>query len=119
VDLDLHEETSRSNLSVRHIGFAGDELRLVLVSSGSDPCLVVELRGIYAFFDRGLANAGPVIAHIADPGSFGWHLLAEERARHREVHINAKGDPTNNLFRAIARSIRTRTGESEDRNFPG
>ena len=119
MDLDLQEETSRGNLSVTHIGFARDELRVVLVSSGNAPSLVVELRGVYAFFDRGTANSGPVIAHITDPGSFGWHLSAEERARHREVHINAKGDPTNNLFRAIARSVRTRTGESDDRNFPG
>jgi len=119
VDLDLHEETIRGDLCVRHIGFARDELRVVLASPSGEPALVVELKGIYAFFDRGAANGGPVVAQITEPGSFGWHLSAEDRARHKEVHINAKGDLTNNLFRAIARSIRIRTGESEDRNFPG
>jgi hypothetical protein len=119
VDLDLHEETERGNLSVHHVGFARDELRVVFASASGTPALVVELKGVHSFFDRGTANSGPVIAHVAEPGSFGWKLSAEEAARHKEVHINAKGDPANNLFRAIARSVRTRTGESDDRNFPG
>jgi hypothetical protein len=119
VDLDLHEETVGGNLSVRHVGFARDELRVVLASTSGEPALVVELKGVHSFFDRGVANSGPVVARITEPGSFGWHLSAEDRTRHREVHINVKADPTNNLFRAIARSVRTRTGESEDRNFPG
>jgi hypothetical protein len=119
VDLDVHEETIRRDLFVGHIGFARDELRVVLASPSGDPSLVVELKGVHSFFDRGAANCGPVVVDISEPGSFGWHFSAEDRARHSEVRINAKGDLSTNLFRAIARSVRTRTGESEDRNFPG
>ena len=118
-DLDLEAEAARRDLTVIHIGFARDELRLVLADRARAAPLVLQLSGVYSFFDRGAVGCGPVLARITEPGSFGWHLSADDRARHREVHINPKSDPVRNIFRAIVRGVGARIGDAEDANFPG
>ena len=118
--LDIEAEAARRDLTVIHIGFARDELRLLLAADRvRKPLVVLQLTGVHSFFDRGAVGCGPILARITEPGSFGWHLSAEDRARHREVHINPKSDPARNIFRAIARGIVARIGDAEDANFPG
>ena len=88
-ELDLEVETVRRDLRVVHIGFGRGELRLVLsADAGTDSSLIVELKSIHSFFDRGAVGCGAVVARVVEPGSFGWHLSAEERHQHKEVHLN-------------------------------
>ena len=119
-ELDLEVETVRRDLRIVHIGFAREELRLVLApDAGMDSSLVVELQGVHSFFDRGAVGCGVVVARVVEPGSFGWHFSPEERGQHKEVHFNPKANPTTNIFRALARTLIVRYGDVEDANFPG
>jgi len=118
--LDLELEATRRDLTVIHIGFARDELRLVLAADRpKEPLVVLQLTGVHSFFDRGAVGCGPILVRVTEPGSFGWHLSDEDRARHREVHINPKSEPIRNIFRAIVRGVAARIGDAEDANFPG
>ena len=119
-ELDLEVETTRKDLRVVHVGFARRELRLVLAAAaGGDSSLVVELKDVHSFFDRGAVSCDVVVARIVEPGSFAWHFSAEERRQHKEIHLNQKSNPTRNVFRALARMVLVRMGEPDDANFPG
>jgi hypothetical protein len=119
-EFNLEAETVRRDLRIVHIGFAREELRLVLTAdAGAGSSLVVELKGIHSFFDRGAVGCGVIVGRVVEPGSFGWHFSAEERRHHKELHFNPKADPTTNVFRALARALVVRHGDLEDANFPG
>ena len=118
-ELDLEVETVRGDLRIVHIGLLREELRLVLAADAGGDFLVVELKGIHSFFERGAVGCGGVVARVVEPGSFGWHFSAEERGQHKEIHFNPKAEPTRNVFRALARTVIVRRGDAEDANFPG
>jgi hypothetical protein len=119
-ELDLEAETVRRDLRIVHVGFTREELRLVLAdAAGMGSLLVVELKGVHSFFDRGAVGCGVVVASVVPPGSFGWHFSAAERDRHKEVYFNPKSDLRRNVFRALARTVIVRRGDVEDTNFPG
>lgn len=120
METDLAAETARQDLRVVHIGYSAGELRMILVASIPDqPSLALRLLDVHSFFDQGLIGAGPVIASVADPGSFSWQMSQEERLRYREVRFNLKSDTMRNVFRVLAHKLILKYATAIDKNFPG
>jgi hypothetical protein len=110
------------DLRVYHIGYRDREMRIVFAQIASDsPQYTVELHGLHSFVNGGIFKIQPVLLEVSSSiGSFGWYLWAEQRARHSEVFLRCKDEPSVNPFRAIVQHIVQRECDlAADANWPG
>ncbi len=118
---DIETATRSADLAVERIGFRRGVLWIVLRDLADDePAYVVELHGVYKYFDLGVIGGQPVaVSCLAEPGSYGWEMTPEQRASHKELHVTLKADVTENRFRAIAeRVVCLRFDVTKDVNLP-
>jgi len=120
--INLEMITQESDFAIKHIGYRDGEIRIILKEiSTAKPLLVIRLKKVRAYFDRGaICNKSVIIICNNGVGSFGWWMPRDEVKEYHELHINNKVDNTDNLFRAIVGNVEIRSfNELEDKNFPG